>query len=291
MKYHFTTPEYKRVRVIVSSDTACEADDPFAIAHALLSPELDVKAVIAEHFMSKDSMEKSFAAATKLLALMKSDIPVLHGQVWPTNGQLSEGTQFIIDEARKDDPRKLFVLCMGAMTTIADAIKAAPDIADKLTIVTIGGRGYREHHVALREFNWGNDPEAINYILRDTNTELWQVPFSGYAFVRTSLTMLQQKLAPCGEVGEYLLRQMDEYNNGPYAGWTAGESWSLGDNPSVAVVIDDCAGRSQWENAWLIDAETNYVEELPERKIRVYHTINSHFVLEDLFAKLQLNFR
>lgn len=291
MKYHFTTPEYKRVRVIVSSDTACEADDPFAIAHALLSPKLDVKAVIAEHFMSKDSMEKSFAAATKLLALMKSDIPVLHGQVWPTNGQLSEGTQFIIDEARKDDPRKLFVLCMGAMTTIADAIKAAPDIADKLTIVTIGGRGYREHHVALREFNWGNDPEAINYILRDTNTELWQVPFSGYAFVRTSLTMLQQKLAPCGEVGEYLLRQMDEYNNGPYAGWTAGESWSLGDNPSVAVVIDDCAGRSQWENAWLIDAETNYVEELPERKIRVYHTINSHFVLEDLFAKLQLNFR
>lgn len=291
MKYHFTVPEYKRVRVIVSSDTACEADDPFAIAHALLSPKLDVKAVIAEHFMSKDSMEKSFAAATKLLALMKSDIPVLHGQVWPKNGQLSEGTQFIIDEARKDDPRKLFVLCMGAMTTTADAIKAAPDIADKLTIVTIGGRGYREHHVALREFNWGNDPEAINYILRDTNTELWQVPFSGYAFVRTSPTMLQQKLAPCGEVGEYLLRQMDEYNNGPYAGWTAGESWSLGDNPSVAVVIDDCAGRSQWENAWLIDAETNYVEELPERKIRVYHTINSHFVLEDLFAKLQLNFR
>ena len=84
MKYHFTTPEYKRVRVIVSSDTACEADDPFAIAHALLSPKLDVKAVVAEHFMSKGSMEKSFAAATKLLALMKSDIPVLHGQVWRT---------------------------------------------------------------------------------------------------------------------------------------------------------------------------------------------------------------
>ena len=102
--------------------------------------------------------------------------------------------------------------------------------------------------------------------------------------------MLQRRLTPCGEVGAYLLHQMDEYNNGPSAGWTAGESWSLGDNPSVAVVIDDCAGRSLWENAWLIDPDTNYVEELPDRKIRIYHTMNSHFVLEDLFAKLQLNF-
>ena len=290
MKYNFTIPEYKKVRVIVSTDTACEADDPFAIAHALLSPKLDVKAVIAEHFMSEGSVEKSYAAATKLLGLMKSDVPVLHGQVWPRDGKISEGTQFIIDEARKNDPRKLFVLLMGATTTAADALRAAPDIHDKLTLVTIGGRGYRENHTTFREFNWGNDPDAINYILRDTKVEVWQIPASGYGSIRTSLAMLQQRLVPCGEVGAYLLRQMDEYNNGPCAGWTAGESWSLGDNPSVAVVIDDCAGRSQWENAWLIDPETNYTEEVPDRKIRIYHTMNSHFVLEDLFAKLQLNF-
>lgn len=290
MKYNFTIPEYKKVRVIVSTDTACEADDPFAIAHALLSPKLDVKAVIAEHFMSEGSVEKSYAAAMKLLTLMKSDAPVLHGQVWPKDGALSEGAQFIIDEAPRDDPRKLFVLLMGATTTAADALRAAPDIHDKLTLVTIGGRGYRENHTTFREFNWGNDPDAINYILRDTKVEVWQIPASGYGSIRTSLAMLQQRLVPCGEVGAYLLRQMDEYNNGPCAGWTAGESWSLGDNPSVAVVIDDCAGRSQWENAWLIDPETNYTEEVPDRKIRIYHTMNSHFVLEDLFAKLQLNF-
>ena len=290
MVYNYTVPEYKKVRVIVSTDTACEADDPFAIAHALLSPKLDVKAVIAEHFMSEGSMEKSYADATKLLTLMKSDVPMLHGQVWPKAGKISEGTQFIIDEARKDDPRRLFVLLMGATTTAADALRAAPDIHDKLTLVTIGGRGYRENHTTFREFNWGNDPDAINYILRDTKVEVWQIPASGYGSIRTSLAMLQQRLVPCGEVGAYLLRQMDEYNNGPCAGWTAGESWSLGDNPSVAVVIDDCAGRSQWENAWLIDPETNYTEEVPDRKIRIYHTMNSHFVLEDLFAKLQLNF-
>ena len=291
MKYHFTMPEYKRVRVIVSTDTACEADDPFAIAHALLSPKLDVRAVIAEHFMSEGSMEKSFAAAKHLSDLMGSDVPVLHGQVWPKDGTLSEGARCIIDEARRDNPHRLFVLLMGATTTMADALRAAPDIADKLTIVTIGGRGYREHHTVFREFNWGNDPDAINYILRETKTELWQIPASGYGSIRTTLAMLQLRLAKCGEVGAYLLRQMDEYNNGPLAvSWTPGESWTLGDNPSVAVVIDENSGFSQWENAWLIDAETNYVQELPDRKIRVFHTMNSHFVLEDLFAKLQLNF-
>lgn len=290
MVYNFTVPDDKKMRVIVSTDAACEADDPFAIAHALLSPKLDVKAVVAEHFMSAGSMERSYDAACKLLGLMKSTVPVLHGQIWPKDGKISEGAQCIIDEARKDDPHKLFVLCMGAMTTAADALRAAPDIHDRLTIVTIGGRGYREHHVELREFNWGNDPDAVNYILRDTRVTLWQIPFSGYAFIRTSLAMLQHRLSKCGEVGAYLLRQMDDYNNGPYAGWTAGESWSLGDNPSVAVVIDDCAGRSLWENAWLIDAQTNYVEEVPGRKIRIYHTMNSHFVLEDMFTKIEMNF-
>lgn len=290
MRYSFTVPESKRVRVIVSTDAACEADDPFAIAHALLSPKLEVKAVIAEHFMAEGSMERSYDAACKLLSLMGSTVPVLHGQVWPKDGALSEGAHCIIDEARREDSRKLFVLCMGAVTTLADAIAAAPDIAEKLTMVTIGGRAYGKDAAVLREFNWGNDPEAINYILRDTATPVWQIPFSGYAFIRVSLAELQIRLAPCGQVGEYLLRQMDEYNNGPWAGWTAGESWSLGDNPSVAVVLDDCAGVSRMENAWLIDADTAYVQELPERKIRVFHHMDSRFVLGDLFSKLELNF-
>ena len=290
MPYQFTVPEYKKVRVIVSTDAACEADDPFAIAHALLSPKLAVKAVIAEHFLQPGSMEKSFAAAKHLLTLMGSDVPVLRGQVAPQDGALSEGARCIIAEARKADPRRLFVLLMGATTTMADALRAAPDIADRLTIVTIGGRGYREHHTDFREFNWGNDPDAINFILRDTRAEVWQIPASGYAHIRVSLATLQQRLAPCGEVGAYLLRQMDEYNHTEGAAWTAGESWTLGDNPSVAVVIDENAGRSWQENAWLIDEDTHYAQELPDRKIRVYHTINSHFVLEDLFSKLQLNF-
>ncbi len=39
----FNIPENKKIRVIIDTDAACEADDPFAIVHALLSPKLIVK--------------------------------------------------------------------------------------------------------------------------------------------------------------------------------------------------------------------------------------------------------
>lgn len=32
MGFNFTIPDYKKIRVIIDTDAACEADDPFAIA-------------------------------------------------------------------------------------------------------------------------------------------------------------------------------------------------------------------------------------------------------------------
>ena len=63
--YLFEVPEKKKCRVIIDSDTACEADDPFAIAYALLSPKLIVRGIVAEHFAQPGSMEKSMTAACR----------------------------------------------------------------------------------------------------------------------------------------------------------------------------------------------------------------------------------
>ena len=35
--FSYPIPEEKKVRVILDTDCACEADDPYAIVHALLS--------------------------------------------------------------------------------------------------------------------------------------------------------------------------------------------------------------------------------------------------------------
>ncbi|WP_027218960.1 hypothetical protein [Butyrivibrio fibrisolvens] len=60
MGFMYEVPDYKKLRVIVDTDAACEADDPFAIAHALISPKLMVKGIIAEHFKEEGSMERSY---------------------------------------------------------------------------------------------------------------------------------------------------------------------------------------------------------------------------------------
>ena len=67
----FTIPTYKQIRVILDTDAACEADDPFAIVHALLSPKLIVKGICATHFASENSMERSFEEIKTILADME----------------------------------------------------------------------------------------------------------------------------------------------------------------------------------------------------------------------------
>ena len=110
LPYHFEVPEKKKCRVIIDSDTACEADDPFAIAYALLSPKLIVRGIVAEHFAQPGSMEKSRAAARKLVSAMRLDMLVYAGQDGPDDPAVSEGVSLIIREALSDDPHPLYVL-------------------------------------------------------------------------------------------------------------------------------------------------------------------------------------
>ena len=43
--FSYPIPEEKKVRVILDTDCACEADDPYAIVHALLSPKISVTGI------------------------------------------------------------------------------------------------------------------------------------------------------------------------------------------------------------------------------------------------------
>ena len=80
MGFEFDVPDYKKIRVIVDTDAACEADDPFAIVQALLSPKLIVKGILAEHFNVEGSMQRSYDEIKTILEAMDMDVPVLHGQ-------------------------------------------------------------------------------------------------------------------------------------------------------------------------------------------------------------------
>jgi inosine-uridine nucleoside N-ribohydrolase len=225
--YSFVVTDSKRVRVILDTDTACEADDPFAIAEALLSPKMIVKAIIAEHFLEEGSQQKSYEAIGRLTEAMELDPLTLHGEEGPLQegAEISEGARFIVEEARRDDPLPLYVLGLGALSTIAAALREAPDIADRMTVVTIGGLPYEKDSpfAGFREFNFGNDVGAANLLLASA-VPVWQIPMNVYTTMRIGLAEIELRIGRAGRPGKYLFDQMAAYNATPRAFWTPGKA-------------------------------------------------------------------
>ena len=95
---------------------------------------------------------------------------------------------------------------------------------------------------------------------------------------------------PYGEIGKYLFDQMVAYNATPEAAWTAGESWSLGDSPSVAAVLHPACGRTKEQEVMRVNPDTSWSPCDCGRKILVYQDMDSRYLLGDFYAKLHLLF-
>jgi inosine-uridine nucleoside N-ribohydrolase len=291
MPLNYIVPEYKRLRVIVDTDAACEADDPFAIAHALMSKKLDVKAIFATQFGTPSSTKQSYDEILKILDAMNISVPVFMGEEGKLSevlgNEISPTANFLIEEAMREEEKPLYVLCMGAITNVAAAIIKCPDITTRMTVVWIGGQNPDHSVPGHREFNSGNDVDAANLVL-SSGIEFWQIPNNVYGTMHIGLAEIQKKIYPCGAIGKHLVDTMFTYNTLDCAGWTAGESWSLGDSPAVGVVLEPNCGSYVYREAPILNDDTSYRFEVGRPKIRVYTSINSRFIIEDFISKLQL---
>lgn len=296
----FDVPDYKKIRVIVDTDAACEADDPFAISHALMSPKLIVKGIVAEHFNAPGSVKRSYDEIATILDAMEMDVPFFMGeeaQIKPEmlNGEqgafdsVSPAVDFIIEEALKEDEHPLFILCQGAITNVAVAFAKCPEIIKRVTVIWIGTHGAPADTVPFREFNAGNDVPAANFVL-NSGTNLWLVPSSVYGTINIGIAEIQRQILPCGKIGKHLFEQLVAYNNSPEAWWTKGESWSLGDSPAIAIALNPDCGHYKMIEAPVIDNETRSIYEPGRPTIRMYTDVDSRYVLGDFIAKLQLNY-
>lgn len=288
LKYQVTRDKWKRV--IIDTDADCEADDPFAIAHALMSKKLDIKAIFAEQFGGPETTKRSYDEIITILDCMDMSVPVYMGQkgkLSVSGDTLSPAAEFLIEEAMKEEESPLFVLCLGAITNVAAAIRKEPAIVKKMTIVWIGGHGYECTAPDHREFNSGNDVEAANVVF-SAGADLWQIPNNVYGTMHIGLAEIQSKIYPYGKIGKHLFEKMVSFNESKDAGWTAGESWSLGDSPAVGVVLEPNCGKFIYREAPILKEDTSYRFEEGRPMIKVYTSINSRFILEDMIAKLQL---
>lgn len=291
MKLLYEVPDYKKIRVILDTDAACEADDPFAIAHALMSKKFEMKAILAEHFGNQGSVQKSYDVIVEILRKMNIPVPVFMGEdgnmAQVSGKEISPAAQAIIDEAMKDDEKPFYVLCLGAITNVAIAIRSCPEIVTRMRVVWIGGQNSDYSNQDFREFNSGNDIEAANLVV-SSGVDLWLIPANVYGTMHIGLAEIQRRIYPCGEIGQFLFENMISYNMSEFAGWTAGESWSLGDSPAVGVALDQNCGTYEYREAPFFNEDTTVRLEKGRPMIRVYKTINSRFILEDFMSKLQI---
>lgn len=308
MVYKFSIPEKKKVRLIINTDCANEADDQFALAHAIMTPKFEIQGIVANHFERRPdqdkgkSMQLSYDEIKKVLTIMdKEDIPIYKGGTTYLNNQkdpvISEGAKFIVEEALKDNPLPLYVINLGSLTDMASAYLIEPKIIDKVTAIWIGGGEWPDGGF---EFNLMQDIHAANALFQ-SGMSFWQIPKNVYKKLRVTLAELQTRVAPYGELGKYLFEQMVEFNdkNADNIGFPEGESWVLGDQPAVSVLLEYHEHSYDWKPAPLITQEMSYIHKLNDKLenrppvdsiIKVYNDVDSRMTLEDLYSKLELNY-
>ena len=106
---------------------------------------------------------------------------------------------------------------------------------------------------------------------------------------------MQLHVEPCGEIGKFLFEQLLEVNEdaAEIPHWPNGESWVLGDSPTVGLFLDNPNNPDLYDEreAPVIDyGDLSYHFTGSNRTIRVYKKINARLTLDDLFAKLKINY-
>jgi inosine-uridine nucleoside N-ribohydrolase len=161
------------IHIVIDCDTANEIDDQFAIAYALGSPALDVRAVISVQntlihgFRSVDMYQEEAERVVGLCG-RRETVPCLRGAATPMDDPrhpvTSAGLDFLIAEARRGP---LTIVATGPITDVASLLLAAPDVRENVRVVWLGGfgdeRSYRRFR--LGELNGRADIAAWRALL------------------------------------------------------------------------------------------------------------------------------
>lgn len=281
-----------KIRIIICSDAKNEADDQYALVHAMLTNKFIIKGLVAGHFRNHWTNHLSYAEMVKLAKLTNTygEYPIVLGAdqklVNIKEYEVSAGTRLIIEEALKEDSLPLYVLNIGALTDLAVALLEEPKITSKMTAIWVGGGRYPK---GSKECNLGNDLIAANYVFA-SELPLWQIPSNVYKTTLVSLAQLKLRVAPMGKLGNYLYEQLITFmkTNAKEKSWINPECWVMGDSGAIGVLLEEQKSYYQEIIAPIFDEEHHYIYNQKNRKIRVYQQLNNYFVIEDMLSKIEL---
>lgn len=271
-------------RVIVDNDFAGDPDGLFALAHQWLSPTtkavlvtttaLDAKLAAMAGEPAGRTAAKGHDLALELARVANiSPCPVVTGaeSFGAADAQVSEAARAIVTEARRDDPLPLFLTCGGPLTNVAAALRQAPDIATRMTLIWIGGSLTPSGQA---EYNFATDADAARQVLAHPTLPLWVAPRETYQQLAVSVAELGADLGPISPLGRWLYERY--LTLPPFV--QLGPTVTLGDSALVHAAVLNSAAPTQ--RARLEEAG---------RELAVVDRVDTRALLADLMAKLKLN--
>jgi len=315
-KYIFSDSVVKpRMRIIIDNDFGGDPDGLFELVQHLLSPSVEIRAIIGSHLKPGDGWDPSNETAThakqkieEVLSIMNitNAYPVYQGSNFPlendSTAQQSDAANAIIKEAMRDDTKlPLYVVCGAGLTNIASAYLMEPQIASHLTLIWIGGPEYPELATpppgyTTLEYNLGIDLKAGQVIFNKSSIPIWQIPRNVYRQVMLPYSSLLLKVKTQGKIGEYLTENIERIMKmGVKYNFNLGEIYIIGDSPLVLLTALQSSFEPDPSSSFyvlrpspLINNEGLYEVNHKGRNIRVYTQVDVHVLLDDLYSKLAL---
>ncbi|MFB7883311.1 nucleoside hydrolase [Microbacterium sp. NPDC056057] len=297
-----------RARVILDNDFGGDPDGLFQLAHHLLSPSVHVALVVAskipDSFAEFDPgvVERGVIAADRIVEMLGRPERALAGAETGLRAgitpPLTGAARAIIAEALRDDPLPLFYCAGGGLTDLATAYLHEPGIADRLTLVWIGGPGYGPAHAEdprPAEFNTTIDPVAAGVVFASSMT-IWQVPETTYEQCLITWAELHRHVAPLGPLAAHLVECLDTFTAtmSEMLGFHRGETVVLGDSPLVLLTalrgpfrVDPSSSPSSLQPRRAIREDATYGDLLVGAPpVRVFTALDTRLMFGDLVAKL-----
>ena len=292
-----------RVPVVMDTDAYNEVDDQFAIAYLLhASDKVDLQAIYAAPFFdekrcfynfksesAQEGMERSYQEICTLLRLAGREdmLPNVHPgaqSFMHTNGGpvSSPAVEDLITRAMEHSfEEPLYVVAIGAPTNVASALCIAPQIAQRIIVVWLGGNVL--DWPSCREFNLSQDLDASCVLFGD-QVRLVQVPCMGMASAFTvTAGELKQYFLGKSPLCDYLAKTVLQDMNDP----DGEQLWSriLWDVTACAWLMGEHLALDRVEQKPM-PTDTVYLRRQDSTKMRYVYYIHRDALLNDLVTRL-----
>lgn len=192
----------QKYNVILDTDIGNSWDDQFALAYLLKCEELfNIEAITIEPFKHTESesiIDNQKLSYNEILTVSKLLNKNIENKIYRFRN--SESVEKIIEIANTND--KTYILAIGGLTNISQAININPSIINKIEIIWLGGNSIE--YGDNKEFNFMQDIDAtINVI--NSNVNMTIIPARNVAIgLMIKLEELEKRIDINSEISKYL---------------------------------------------------------------------------------------